>query len=36
MEVLEYLALFVVIVIAGIGILIVTTFMGRQSIPDGP
>ena len=35
MEILEYLALFVALVIVGVGILIATTFMGRQSIPDG-
>ena len=35
MEVLAYLALFVALVIVGVGILIATTFMGRQSIPDG-
>ncbi|MGD0499681.1 MAG: MBL fold metallo-hydrolase [Bryobacteraceae bacterium] len=35
MEVLGYLALVVVLVFVGVGILIVTTFMGRQSIPDG-
>jgi glyoxylase-like metal-dependent hydrolase (beta-lactamase superfamily II) len=35
MEVLEYLALFVALVIVGGGILIATTFMGRQPIPDG-
>jgi glyoxylase-like metal-dependent hydrolase (beta-lactamase superfamily II) len=35
MEVLEYLALFVALVFVGVGILIATTFMGRQSIPDG-
>jgi glyoxylase-like metal-dependent hydrolase (beta-lactamase superfamily II) len=35
MEVLAYLALFVALVIVGGGILIATTFMGRQPIPDG-
>jgi glyoxylase-like metal-dependent hydrolase (beta-lactamase superfamily II) len=35
MEILEYLALVVVLVIVGVGILIATTLMGRQSIPDG-
>ena len=35
MEVLAYLALFVALVIVGVGILIATTFMGRQPIPDG-
>ena len=39
MEVLAYVAVFVALVVAlvsvGVGILIATTFMGRQSIPDG-
>jgi len=35
MEVLAYLAPFVALVIVGVGILTATTFMGRQSIPDG-
>jgi glyoxylase-like metal-dependent hydrolase (beta-lactamase superfamily II) len=34
-EVLEYSAIFVSLVIVGFGILIVTAFAGRQSIPDG-
>lgn len=35
MEILGYLALAVVLVMVGVGILIALTFMGRQSIPDG-
>jgi glyoxylase-like metal-dependent hydrolase (beta-lactamase superfamily II) len=35
MEFLGYLALVAALVIVGFGVLIATTFMGRQSIPDG-
>jgi len=35
MEILEYVALVILLLIVGVGILIATTFMGRQSIPDG-
>jgi glyoxylase-like metal-dependent hydrolase (beta-lactamase superfamily II) len=35
MTILKYFALLMLLAIIGVGILVATTFMGRQSIPDG-